>query len=222
MNAAIHCPYCNAQLPKMPSPKTGCPHCGQPTFVQMIPSERSRRPMTAAAQAETAEVAGHACHDYRLGLGTLGVVDLAERELERQESRSAAPRGGAPGRQRLLARIAQRSADPYERKMAALQAAWGAALAGDDDYLPYLCLLHSAQLEEIAAHAEPLGVRRVRIVASGPGGHCCAACERISGQEMTIESESTNPSLPVPGCVCTASGQDQTGFCLCYYEPIFD
>lgn len=83
-------------------------------------------------------------------------------------------------------------------------------------------LLHWARLEEIAAHAERVAVHHVRIVASGPGGRCCAACGRMDGQVMVIESESTNPTLPVQGCTCTASGPDQTGSCLCYYEPVFD
>ncbi len=222
MNASVHCPYCDAHLSKMPSREVECRHCGQPTFGKITPSDRSRRLMTAATQAEAAEVTWQDYRGFQQDLRTLGAVDLAERELERRKSRPAAPSADAFARKRLLERIAQRSADPYERKMAALQAAWGAALAGDDDYLPYLCLLHSAQLEEIAAHAEHLGVRHVRIVASGPGGHCCAACERMDGQEMTIESESTNPTLPVPGCACTPSGPDQAGFCLCYYEPVFD
>ena len=221
MNASVHCPYCDAHLPKMPSRRNRCGHCGQPTFVEIPSFERSKRRMTPP-RTEADEAAWRAEHGYQQGLGALGAVDLAERELERQKIRSAAPSADALTRQRLLERIAQRPADPYERKMAALQAAWGAALAGDDDYLPYLCLLHSAQLEEIAAHAEHLGVRRVRIVASGPGGHCCPACERMNGREMTIESESTNPTLPVPGCTCTPSGPDQAGFCLCYYEPVFD
>ncbi len=219
MNASVHCPYCDAHLPKMPSRRNRCGHCGQPTFAE---NPRGKRLMTAPPRTEVAEAAWHVEHGYQQGLGKLGAVDLAKRELERQKIRSAAASADALAGQRLLARIAQRSADPYERKMAALQAAWGAALAGDDDYLPYLCLLHSAQLGEIAAHAEHLGVRRVRIVASGPGGHCCAACERMNGREMTIESESTNPTLPVSECGCTASGPDQTGFCLCYYEPVFD
>ncbi len=222
MNASVDCPYCDAHLPRMLSRKMACRYCGQPTSVKITRSDRSKRLMTAAAQVEAAKVARRDDRGYQQDLRTLGTVDLAQRELERRKSRSAAPTAEAFARRRLLERIAQGSADPYERKMAALQAAWGAALAGDDDHLPYLCLLHSAQLEEIAAHAGRLGVRHVRIVASGPGGHCCAACKRMDGQVIAIESESTNPNLPVPGCACTPSGPAQTGFCLCYYEPVFD
>ncbi len=222
MNAGVHCAYCDAHVLKGPSRKRVCRHCGQPIFVELDPSDRSRRVMTAA-QAEVAEAPCQACHDHQQDLRTLGgAIDLAERELERDKSKILAPSGEAPASQQLMERIAQRSADPHERKVAALQAAWGAALAGDDDYVPYLCLLHWAQLEEIATHAERSDVHHVRIVASGPGGHGCAACGRLDGQVMTIESERTNPTLPVPGCTCTASGPDQTGFCLCYYEPVFD
>ncbi len=90
-----------------------------------------------AAQAAAAEAARQAYHGHQQDLRTLGAVDLAERE----KSKLVAPSGEALARQQLLECIAQRSAEPYERKIAALQAAWGAALA-DEDYLPYLCLLH--------------------------------------------------------------------------------
>ena len=93
------------------------------------------------ARAEAGEAARQAYHGHQQDLRTLGTVDLAERELEKEKSKLVAPSGEALARQQLLECIAQRSADPYERKIAALQAAWGAALA-DEDYLPYLCLLH--------------------------------------------------------------------------------
>ncbi len=131
MNAGVHCAYCDAHLPKGPSRKTECRHCGQPIFIELSPSDRSRRVMTTA-QAEVAETPCQACHDHQQDLRTLGAVDLAERELEREKSKLVAPSGEALARQQLLERIAQRSADPYERKIAALQAAWGAALAGED------------------------------------------------------------------------------------------
>ena len=217
MNAGVHCPCCDAHLPEVPSGSPGCRHCGQPLHLETTPSDRPRRVMTVA-QAESASQTNHG---HPLDLRTLGTVDLAKRELERVKSRREAPSDSALARQQLVERIAQCSADPSERKMAALHAAWGAALAGED-YWPYLCLLHWARLEEITADAERLGVHQVRIIASGPGSHCCAACERVDGQVIAIESEAQNPSLPIPGCTCTASGPDQTGFCCCYYEPVFD
>ncbi len=217
MNAGIHCSHCGAPLLEMPSRGTDCPHCGQPILEKTIPSHSACRVLTAAQ----AEAACQAHHSHPQNLRTLGAVDLATRELEREKLTGVAPGDDALARQQQVARIAQRLADPTERKTAALQAAWGAALAGED-YLPYLCLLHWARLEEIAAHAEYSGVRHVRLVASGPGGHSCAACERMDGQVMGIESESENPTLPVQRCTCSASGPEQTGFCLCYYEPVFD
>ncbi len=197
MNAGVHCPYCDAQLPEVPLRGMGCRHCGQPILDKTSPSSRP------------------------LDLQTLGVVDLADRELERERSNRLAPGDNPLAEQQRVERIAQRSADPSERKMAALQAAWGAALAGED-YLPYLCFLHWARLEEIAARAAHAGVHHVRIVASGPGGCCCAACERMDGLVLNIASESENPTLPIQGCTCTGAGPDQAGFCLCYYELASD
>ena len=150
---------------------------------------------------------------------TLGAVDLADRERERETNKRGVPVDDALPRQPSADRIAQRLTDPYERKMAALQAAWGAALGGED-FAPYLRLLHSARLQDIVARSPDPGAHRVRIVASGPGGDCCAACRQMDGKVVAIGSESAKPNLPVAGCTCTASGPGENGFCLCYYEPV--
>ncbi len=217
MNAGVHCPYCDAQLAEVPSRSIGCRHCGKPILDENIPSSRPQRVRTAAQAVSVWQ----ACHGHPHDLQTLGVVDLAERELERKKSNRVAPGDNTLAEQQRVERIAQRSADPSERKAAALQAAWGAVLAGEN-YSPYLCFLHWARLDEIATRAEHAGVQHVRIVASGPGGRCCAACERMDGQIMVIESESASPTLPVQGCTCTGAGPDQAGFCLCYYELVSD
>ena len=217
MSAGVRCPHCDEELTVAPSRSTGCHHCGQPIPAETNPSKHSQ-PVMKPAQPETAS---QTPDERRQDLRTLGTVNLAQRERERQTSKRSVPVDDAPTKQPSAERISQRSTDPYERKMAALQAAWGAALQGED-YSPYVSLLHSARLEEIIARTQRLGVRHVRIVASGPGGDCCTACHQMDGQVVAIESESTSPSLPVRGCTCTASGPVRRGFCLCYYEPVLD
>ncbi len=127
------------------------------------------------AQAASASQTNHV---HQLDLRTLGTADLAKRELEREKSRREAPSDSALARQQLVERIAQCSADPSERKMAALHAAWGAALAGED-YWPYLCLLHWARLEEITADAERLGVHTR--FESSPADREAIAVRLVSG-----------------------------------------
>ncbi len=109
----------------------------------------------------------------------------------------------------------------HKEKMAALKSAWDLAKK-DADFIPSLKLLNKKQLEEIAIDSEALGIKHVQIVASGPGGRICPACKELHDNVFTLESELKKPHLPNNKCECTAYNEDQTGFCLCYYEIIFE
>lgn len=104
--------------------------------------------------------------------------------------------------------------------MEALKSAWDAAKAGFE-YTPHLRELHLCQLMQIDGY-EDMGINHVRIVASGPGGRICLACNELGGKILSLGVELENPSLPRQGCLCTAYEDHQTGFCLCYYECVFD
>lgn len=108
----------------------------------------------------------------------------------------------------------------HQEKMKALQTAWSAAKK-DTDYHPYLELLNQKQLEEIAAELD-LGIKHVRIVSSGPRGRVCSECKQMDGQVFSLASEMRNPHLPNKTCKCTGYNDHQTGFCLCYYEVVFE
>ena len=108
----------------------------------------------------------------------------------------------------------------HEAKMFALKDAWDAAHNGDD-YLPQIRKHHIEQLREIAADAH-IGISHVRIVSNGPGGRCCPSCTALSDKVLSLSEEQLSPTLPVTGCTCTAYNDGQLGFCLCYYEPVFD
>jgi len=55
---AVNCPYCGAELAKMPARKKRCPSCSQPIYVKSTPEDRTKRLMTAS-QAKAAEDAWH-------------------------------------------------------------------------------------------------------------------------------------------------------------------
>ncbi len=105
-------------------------------------------------------------------------------------------------------------------KMRALQAAWDAA-RNSQDYRSHLRHFHIEQLREIAVDAD-IGISNVRIIANGPGGRCCPACNSLDQGIHSLESEQSSPTLPVIDCTCTAYNDEQVGFCLCYYEPVFN
>lgn len=108
----------------------------------------------------------------------------------------------------------------HQEKMEALEAAWGAARQGTD-YRPFLELLNRKQLEEIASESS-LDIKHVRIVSSGPGGRICPACKELDDHVYSITSEMKKPHLPNKSCTCTGYNDNQTGFCLCYYEVVFE
>lgn len=104
--------------------------------------------------------------------------------------------------------------------MAALSNAWDAAKKGIS-YAPFLEKLHYFQLLEIA-HEKSDEVNNVRIVASGTGGKACRVCEELGEKVFRLDSELDLQTLPNKNCTCTAYSDDQTGFCLCYYEFVYD
>lgn len=104
--------------------------------------------------------------------------------------------------------------------MEALRAAWDAAGA-DSNFYPSLVLLNKKQLEQIAA-VKNLGVSHVRVVSRGPGERICPECQKMNGVVFPLDSEMRKPHLPNKNCVCTPYADRQLGFCLCYYEVVFD
>jgi hypothetical protein len=107
-----------------------------------------------------------------------------------------------------------------DAKTEALRSAWSAAKE-NADYLPHLQSLAKYQLLQVAENSH-LGVHNVRIVANGPGGKACPHCHAIANRVLSLSSELNAPSLPNAECTCTAYGEEQKGFCLCYYEEVFD
>ncbi|VAW71838.1 hypothetical protein MNBD_GAMMA12-1778 [hydrothermal vent metagenome] len=107
-----------------------------------------------------------------------------------------------------------------EAKMDSLKSAWDAAKK-NTDYSFHLQKLHKYQLLQIAEDSY-LGVHNVRIVASGAGGKSCPACKKSDNKILNIEAELNRQSLPNRDCSCTAYHEHQKGFCLCYYEILFD
>jgi hypothetical protein len=67
-----------------------------------------------------------------------------------------------------------------------------------------------------------IGFSHVRIVANSPGGRCCHSCTAMDGKILSLRNEEASPTLPVADCTCTPYPDAQTGFCLCYYDPVFD
>ena len=108
----------------------------------------------------------------------------------------------------------------HQNKMEALKGAWDAAKK-NTDYSSHLIQLHRNQLLEIKADHDPT-INHVRIVASGPGGRICPACKELDEKVFSLHKELYNQTLPNPACTCTAYDEEQKGFCLCYYEPVFD
>jgi len=104
--------------------------------------------------------------------------------------------------------------------MKALKLAWSAAKSGED-YLPYLRKLNHNQLLEIAEDCD-LVVNHVRIIANGPGNRVCDSCKALSGKLVKLDDEIMHQTLPNHNCSCTAYNESQVGFCLCYYEVVFD
>jgi len=105
-------------------------------------------------------------------------------------------------------------------KMGALKLAWGAAKSGED-YMPYLHKLNHSQLLEIEAQRD-LDISHVRIVSAGPGNRICDSCKKLSGKLFNLDNEINHQTLPHINCTCTAYNESQTGFCLCFYEIVFD
>ena len=105
-------------------------------------------------------------------------------------------------------------------KVKALQSAWD-AVKDNKEFLPHLESLNSLQLEEIKKNRH-LGINNVRIVASGPGGRICSCCSGNGNSIKKLDTELKQQTLPHKECSCTAYEDHQTGFCLCYYEIVFD
>lgn len=101
-----------------------------------------------------------------------------------------------------------------------LEKAWAAA-KNQEDYLPFLKQLHLSQLQEIEQQRS-LGVNNVRIVSVGPGGRMCSYCSSNDEKILNLDKELMTQTLPHSKCSCTAYDDNQTGFCLCYYEMVFD
>lgn len=107
-----------------------------------------------------------------------------------------------------------------EKKMGALKAAWKAAKCGLD-YSQHLKYLHHLQLLQISEDNHP-DINSVRVIANGPGGRVCPACKQLDGKVLNLASELDKPSLPNSSCTCMAHRDAHEGFCLCYYEIVFD
>jgi hypothetical protein len=107
-----------------------------------------------------------------------------------------------------------------EAKMLALKDAWEAARI-ENNYTLHIRQHHFLQLREIAADAH-IGIDYVRIVVNGLGGRRCPSCTTLDERVLSLKKEQSSPTLPVDGCSCTAFADEQTGFCLCYYESVLD
>ena len=81
--------------------------------------------------------------------------------------------------------------------------------------------MHHSQLLEIADQKDA-GMNHVRIVANGLGGRVCSSCGELGEKVFTLASELDIQTLPNKLYTCSAHGDDLEGFCLCYYEPVFD
>ena len=113
------------------------------------------------------------------------------------------------------------SSPVHRAKMMALHIANAAARNGQD-YMPFLIIMHQKSLEEIAENCEGLDVSYVKIVASGLGGKFCDYCKSQDGTILKLEDELIIPSLPFKECNCKSVDNNNPGFCISYYEPVFD
>ena len=105
-------------------------------------------------------------------------------------------------------------------KVKALNSAWE-AVKSNQEFLPFLREMHLLQLEEIAKKRH-LGINNVSIVAVGPGGRVCFYCAEQNDKVLNLDEEIKQQTLPHQRCSCTAYEENKTGFCLCYYEMVFD
>ena len=110
--------------------------------------------------------------------------------------------------------------DLIERKGMALRNAWAESRA-DGDYHFHLRQLAKLELEQIAADRH-LGINHVTILASGPGGRSCPACTALNGKILSLDREILRQTIPIQGCTCPGDLDNQTGFCLCIYQCVFD
>lgn len=112
----------------------------------------------------------------------------------------------------------------HSEKMASFYAALTAARRGDDTR-PALKNYHRKQLEAIQQQFSD-DVTQVRIKTSASDGKApCTECQKLDGQYRHIDAELAQPSLPLETCEYRNQDhhrENNTGFCYCQYEFIFD
>lgn len=112
----------------------------------------------------------------------------------------------------------------FEAKCKALDNAWAASRRGGDYYihLRQLALLELQLIADARVEIGETGEGYVRIMANGPGGRSCAACQVQDSRILRLDRELLRPTIPIHGCTCTGYEDHQISFCLCMYLIVFD
>jgi len=230
----ITCPHCAHHFEKMPSRKRKCPACREWIWPKRPPGSTHKR-LVSVEQAEVWEAEWEkvserraiekAPESYAKNAGYWG-GETAERAFRKNFPSAHAKVKERHGDTKRAVDIAAREAmghpesSAYQQKLLALDDAWAASKT-DGDYMKHLIKHHREQLREIKID-NSIGIHHVRIVALGSGGRFCPACKAMDGEIFKITDERKHMHLPVDGCTCTGLEDHQTGFCLCYYECVFD
>lgn len=205
------CPYCNAQLAKMPQRKTKCAACRQPIYVKSTPDHRTKRLMTEA-QAQVAEAAWVRRAFIERVSGIAPAMGLVATTVG--ETLSTAPNPELAWETMVSFRTIEAEV-LHERRFALLVLADINARRGDRSALG--CLREAARLsiEELRGT-----LRRVPRFEAGisPGSDLefCQAMRKIRVPDL--DEELRNPRLPNPQCP-VSRWRIEGGFCTCEYAP---
>lgn len=191
------CPYCCAQLPKMPARKTRCKACGQSMYVKYTPSNTTRRLMTGeqARRAEE-EWTEKYIDDKQQAIAKMLELPSTLRGAELEEKvRMLAGDEGEALRLRAMACISMRanfSNTSHER------VAW-------EKRAIVLGLLDDKQK----------GIGKVKISGADDG---CTTCPRLAGLVLPIDEAIGCGPLPPPQCEKLSRG----GGCNLYYRAVLE
>ncbi len=209
--ATATCPYCAAELEKVPQRKSKCPICGQPIYVKATPEDRQKRLMTES-QAADAEARWERRSIIQHALGIASSLGFDAKSVERD---LAAAADVSKAIENLCLDAATNGKDRYVRRLACFQLAIINAAQGSDSFLLFLEQTRVHELAEL----KDRGIRRVEV---RPGDLSKEICRRARARSaMDIDEALRSPPIPNPMCP-RGMGKIERGFCICYFEASRD
>lgn len=204
--STVNCPYCHAELNKMPQRKRKCPACGKPIYVKKTPTHREKQLFTEE-QAIEIEAEWEQYHTHQKHLGILQAFGYTERDLQREQKTIFSKRTERQAVWRLLQKAEKQELHLGKKGHIFYQMALFAEEEGKD-FLPFL---QKARRYELLKYQDRK-IQKVRILTGG----ACDECEKQADKVLTVKEALKTMPLPCKACTFTLTN-NIPGFCRCSY-----